>query len=155
MDRRGHLIIYTFLAAGLVLNCAWALDAFAQKLSPDALGEQWFCEKRLDGELFLRTELFFGLSKPTGPEVTEEEFQDFVDTEVTPRFPDGLTIFTGKGQFKDSTGNIIQEGSKVLILLYPFSQKGNRAVEQIRKAYKDLFQQESVLRVDEVMCVSF
>jgi hypothetical protein len=87
--------------------------------------------------------------------VTEEEFQHFVDTEVTPRFPDGLTLLTGTGQFKDSTGTIIQEGSKLLILLYPFNQKSNRAVEQIREAYKDTFQQESVLRVDEQSCVSF
>ena len=87
--------------------------------------------------------------------MTEEEFQHFVDTEVTPRFPDGLTLLTGTGQFKDSTGTIIQEGSKLLILLYPFNQKSNRAVEQIREAYKDTFQQESVLRVDEQSCVSF
>jgi Protein of unknown function (DUF3574) len=107
------------------------------------------------GELFSRTELFFGLSRSNGPDVTEEEFQHFVDTEVTPRFPDGLTLLTGTGQFKDSTGTIIQEGSKLLILLYPFNQKSNRAVEQIREAYKDTFQQESVLRVDEQSCVSF
>lgn len=103
----------------------------------------------------MRTELFFGLSRSNGPDVTEEEFQHFVDTEVTPRFPDGLTLLTGRGQFKGSTGTIIQEGSKVLILLYPFNQKSNRAVEQIREAYKDTFQQESVLRVDGQSCVSF
>src|ERR687895_1379921 len=155
MNKIRYVIVGISLAAGLVLNSAWALDISAQTDGQEALSERGFCEKRLHGELFSRTELFFGLSRSNGPDVTEEEFQHFVDTEVTPRFPDGLTLLTGTGQFKDSTGTIIQEGSKLLILLYPFNQKSNRAVEQIREAYKDTFQQESVLRVDEQSCVSF
>jgi hypothetical protein len=155
MNHMRRVIVGVFLAAGLVFDCAWAVDVSAQTRSLEALSEQWFCENRLHGELFLRTELFFGLSRASGPDVTEEEFQQFVDTEVTPRFPDGLTLLNAKGQFKNSTGIIIQEGSKVLILLYPFSQKSNKAIEQIRNAYKGAFQQETILRVDEIMCVSF
>jgi len=85
----------------------------------------------------------------------EPEFQNFIDTEVTPRFPDGLTVLSGIGQFRDSAGTIIQEGSKLLILLYPFNKKSNLAVEEIRTEYKEDFQQQSVLRVDEQSCVSF
>ena len=103
----------------------------------------------------MRTELFFGLSKPDNSEVTEAEFQHFIDTKVTPRFPDGLTLINAKGQFKDSVGTIIQEGSKLLILLYPFNKESSKAVEQIRTDYKNEFQQQSVLRVDEQSCVSF
>ncbi|MFH0352075.1 MAG: DUF3574 domain-containing protein [Chromatiales bacterium] len=54
-----------------------------------------------------------------------------------------LTLLSGTGQFKDSTGTIIQEGSKLLILLYPFNKESNRAVEKIREEYKKDFQQES------------
>ncbi len=149
------MIVGISLAAGLAFNNAWALDVSGQTGQQEALSERWFCEKRLDGELFSRTELFFGLSRSNGPDVTEEEFQGFVDIEVTPRFPDGLTLLTGTGQFKDSNGTIIQEGTKLLILLYPFSRRSNREVEQIREAYKETFQQESVLRGDEQLCVSF
>jgi Protein of unknown function (DUF3574) len=53
------------------------------------------------GDLFLRTELFFGPSKPEG-EVTEEEFQPFLAQHVTPRFPDGLTVVTGLGLFGEN-----------------------------------------------------
>ena len=155
MNQMRHVIVGVFLAAGLVLNSAWAMDISAQTYPIEALSEHRFCEKWLNGKLFSRTELIFGLSRSNGPDVTEEEFQHFVGTEVTPRFPDGLTLLTGRGQYKDSTGTIIQEWSKVLILFYHFNKKNNRAVEQIRKAYKDFFQQESVLRVDEQMCVSF
>ncbi|MGH8532000.1 MAG: DUF3574 domain-containing protein [Gammaproteobacteria bacterium] len=155
MNQMRHIMVAVSLAAGLALNSAWALDISAPKTHSGALSERRFCEKRLHGELFSRTELFFGLSRSSGPDVTEKAFQHFIDTEVTPRFPDGLTLLSGKGQFKDSTGTIIQEGSKLLILLYPFNKKSNRAVEKIREEYKKDFQQESVLRVDEQSCVSF
>ena len=66
---------------------------------------------------FLRTELFFGTAKPDGV-VTDEEF--FASSIViTPRFPDGLTLLKGDGQFRDEEGEIVKEESFVLILLYP------------------------------------
>jgi hypothetical protein len=45
-------------------------------------------QQRLVGEVFSRTELYFGSGKP-GPDVTRRQFDRFVDREVTPRFPDG------------------------------------------------------------------
>jgi hypothetical protein len=108
------------------------------------------------GELWRRTELFFGTSKPDGSAVTEEALNQFVDAEITPRFPDGLTALTGYGQFKNSAGVIIQEQSVMLILLYPPNMReANSRIEEIRSAYKEAFQQESVLRVDSFARVSF
>ena len=97
----------------------------------------------------------FGLSRSGGPDITEQEFKNFIDSKVTPRFPDGLTVLSGNGQFKDSTGTIVEEGSKLLILLYPFSLKSSKLVDAIRDDYKEFFQQESVLRIDDLSCVSF
>jgi hypothetical protein len=101
---------------------------------------------------FVRTELFFGTSRPDGlPPVTDEEFRSFLDQEITPRFPDGLTLVGALGQFRNSSGVIVQERSLLLILLYPAeTQKASsRRIERIRTIYKRLFQQESVLRVDD------
>jgi uncharacterized protein DUF3574 len=107
------------------------------------------------GELWHRTELYFGRNRPGG-EVTEEEFQHFLDVEVTKRFPDGLTLLSGLGQFREESGAITQEKSKILILLYPLTDRqANREIEEIRQAYKDQFQQSSVLRVDDFQRVSF
>jgi Protein of unknown function (DUF3574) len=39
-------------------------------------------------------------------EVSPEEFKGFLDIAVTPCFPDGLTLLTGKGQFRESDGQI-------------------------------------------------
>jgi hypothetical protein len=104
---------------------------------------------------FARTELFLGLSKPNGVEVNNAEFQQFLDREVTPRFPDGFTVISGQGQFKDASGVILKERSKLLILLYPISATSTQQIEQIRKAYVTAFQQQSVLRTDNLSCASF
>jgi hypothetical protein len=107
------------------------------------------------GDIWHRTELYFGRNRPGG-EVTEEEFQHFLDVEVTKRFPDGLTLLSGLGQFREESGAITQEKSKILILLYPLTdRRANGLIEEIRQAYKDQFQQSSVLRVDDLQRVSF
>ena len=127
----------------------------ARTAAYSAWSERKICERLIDGEIFARTELLFGLSRSDGPDITEQEFQTFIDLQVTPRFPEGLTLLGGNGQFQDSTGNIIQEGSKLLILLYPFGKDRSALVDEFRAEYISAFQQESVLRVDEHSCVSF
>jgi Protein of unknown function (DUF3574) len=113
------------------------------------------CQTKYKGKFFDRTELFFGLSKSDGAFITESEFQRFLDGEVTPLFSDGLTLLTGAGQFKNEQGTLSKEKSKLLILLYADSPDRNGAIEQIRQRYRDRFQQESVLRVDQQSCVLF
>ena len=57
-------------------------------------------DARLQTDPFIRTELFFGSERPNKPEVSDTEFKLFLDQEVTPRFPDGLTVLKGFGQFR-------------------------------------------------------
>ncbi len=103
------------------------------------------------GESWRRTELFFGGNRPDGSPVTPADFENFLDKEVTPAFPDGLTWLPAHGQWMGG-----KENSYELILLYPFSnRKANKDIEEIRTDYKKQFQQESVLRADSVEKVSF
>lgn len=107
-------------------------------------------------EVWARSELYFGTSKPNNEQVTEAEFSAFVDNQVTPRFPDGLTLLNGYGQFRTSAGVLVRETSYVLILFYPPQmQDANRRIQELRDIYKALFSQESVLRVDSFSFVSF
>jgi hypothetical protein len=109
-----------------------------------------------DAETWNRTELYFGMSKPDGTNVTTLEFREFLDREVSPRFPDGLTLLTGYGQYRSATGYIAKENSMVLILLYPNDMTdANENIEAIRNEYEKAFNQESVLRVDSLERVSF
>ena len=98
---------------------------------------------------FVRTELFFGSAAP-GDAVSEERFLAFLDAEVTPRFPDGLTLFRGHGRFTGKDGVLVKEEPYMVILLHPSEdfRASNQKIEDIRRVYKSQFRQESVLRVD-------
>jgi Protein of unknown function (DUF3574) len=102
------------------------------------------------GMWFTRTELFFGSLKPDGSVVSEEAFLGFLSAEITPRFPNGLTLLTGLGQFLTTQGVVHQEPSRLLILLYPVEEErdSSEKIEQIREQYKRMFRQEAVLRAD-------
>ncbi|SMD21794.1 DUF3574 domain-containing protein [Kibdelosporangium aridum] len=107
--------------------------------------------EKTPGESYKRTELYFGGSKPDGSVITPADFEQFVDKEVTPAFPDGLTWLEAHGQWMGG-----KEDSYVLILLYPYTKRtANRDIEEIRTDYKTQFQQQSVLRADSVERVSF
>ena len=143
-------------AASLVDSPAAPAQA-ASAASVVSAGQNTTVQQHTDapGELFRRTELYFGSQRPKGAPVTEGQFDRFVDKVVTPRFPDGLTQLTGEGQFNGSTGPI-EEKSFVVILFYPVDDKqADREIEEIREAYKDRFQQESVLRADSRDLISF
>ncbi len=107
-------------------------------------------------EVWTRTELYFGSDEHNGSAVSESDFVQFVDSEVTPKFPDGLTVLTGYGQFLDAEGIVEKERSMVLILFYPLTEfDANEKIARIRDRYKEKFNQESVLRVDSLSYVSF
>lgn len=110
------------------------------------------------GEPYVETQLFFGTARPDGgPAVTDRQFMAFVDKEVTPDFPDGLTIQSGRGQWRDASGTIEKERSYELILLYPRTEarSSDRRIEEIRRAYEKTFGQEAVGRVDGEARVDF
>lgn len=109
-----------------------------------------------DRESMAKVELYFGLNIPGGGQVEPEAWQAFLDREVTPRFPAGLTVDQVVGQWRDvATGEIIREPSRVLTLIYPPTPAAEHQIEAIRAAYRSEFRQDSVMRLDEAACVSF
>ncbi|MET9590317.1 DUF3574 domain-containing protein [Streptomyces sp. NPDC006516] len=110
------------------------------------------------GTAYVETRLFFGTERPDGgPDVTARQFRSFIDRQVTPAFPDGLTVQEGRGQWRDSHGVIERERSYELILLYPASEARTRdpQVERVRAAYEKAFAQDSVARLDERTLADF
>src|SRR5262245_59931895 len=140
----GLIVALGLLGGGGALGVA-LVDRPADPGADSSLGSR----PRAAGERFARTELFFGSSRPEG-EVTDAEFQQFLDGFVKPRFPDGLTLLAGVGQFRGADGIPVHERSRVLILLYPDDERGenSKRIEEIRAAYKSQFRQQSVLRSD-------
>jgi len=100
-----------------------------------------------------RVELLFGAVFNDGSPITARQWQDFLDQEVTPRFPAGLTAYEAYGQWQRADGQIEKSPSRVLAIWYEGDQSSR--IEAIREAYKKRFAQTSVMRVDGADCVSF
>jgi len=135
------------------LAAAFVAVAFA--LPAQAACPSFEFDPRLDnfrsaGDKYYRTELYFGRDKPDGSVVSDDEWKSFLDREVTSRFPDGFTTLDGAGQYRDKSGKIIKEPSKVAVFLYAKKDRktAGAKIDEIRAAYCKQFDQESVLRVD-------
>jgi hypothetical protein len=103
----------------------------------------------------LRTELYFGMSRRDGSEISEDEWQAFVRDEITPRFPDGLTVLSARGQWRDASGSVHRESSRVLVLIHQRGAEADSNIERIRKIYCERFAQDSVMRIDSPVRASF
>ena len=103
----------------------------------------------------VREELYFGRRIGTEGMVTDEEWSAFVDSVVTPRFPDGLTVMEASGQWRGENGVLVREPSKLIVLLHPGRPEHDRAIREIIDHYKRRFTQEAVLRVTTTAAVEF
>src|ERR1043165_1199386 len=106
------------------------------------------------GKPFVRSTLYFGLSRPAGS-ITDEEWTAFLRDEVTPRFPSGLTVWEADGQWRRPDQTIAHEKAKVLLLVHDTGAASKRAVNDLIVRYKDRFQQESVLWETANVCAAF
>lgn len=107
---------------------------------------------------WLDTKLYFGLGPVDTAEkgVTEAEWQEFLDKEVTPRFPAGLSVFDVYGQWlSKKTRTVKRIRSKMLVIDYPATKENAIKVEAIRAAWKQQTGDQSVLRVTHAADVSF
>jgi hypothetical protein len=103
----------------------------------------------------VRDVLYFGRNRPDGGKVTDDEWQAFLDQVVTPRFPDGLTVTSARGQWRGASGQVETEASQVLTLLHAGDANARRRVAGIADEYKRRFGQEAVLRERSAACVAF
>ena len=88
--------------------------------------------------------------------VSETQFLNFLDREITPRFPDGLTVYDARGQYRDSERNrIVREPSKVVMIVLPGKPEDMARLNEIADAYKKRFKQQSVGIVLRPACVMF
>ncbi|MGH7825351.1 MAG: DUF3574 domain-containing protein [Candidatus Binatia bacterium] len=102
----------------------------------------------------MRTTLYFGLARPAG-NVSEAEWQAFLREEVTPRFPEGLTVWEADGQWRRIDGSIGRERTKVLLIVHDTSPETLLALDSVVDRYKQVFRQQSVLWVTAPVCAAF
>ena len=141
-------VIGLVFSAGLVLGGAFGVRPAAQPAAQATLDQ---CGTA--SALQLRTTLYFGTARPKGS-VSELEWQLFLRDEVTARFPDGLTVWDAKGQWRTPAGTIDHESSKVLLLVHADTSQAREAVLAVIARYRKAFEQESVLWETARVCVA-
>jgi hypothetical protein len=102
----------------------------------------------------LQVDLYFGLATKNR-EVGEAEWAAFLNEEVTPRFPDGLSVVDVAGQYRNPAGHIARERSKLLVVVVLDAPAHVPKVQAIVDAYKKQFNQLTVLRVERAICAVF
>ena len=104
------------------------------------------------------TKLYFGLGPADAPEkgVSEAAWRDFLDKEVTSRFPAGLSVVDVYGQWQGKDEKAPERiRSKMLIIDYPNTADNDKRIEAIRAAWKQKTGDQSVMKVTQPADVSF
>jgi hypothetical protein len=96
-------------------------------------------------------ELLFGRSN-----VSDRNWDRFLTAEVTPRFPDGLTVYDARGQWRNpEIKTISRERTKVVMIAMPPGADNDARLQAVIEAYKTRFKQQSVGLILRPSCVSF
>jgi hypothetical protein len=104
----------------------------------------------------MRTDLYFGLSIPGGGKVSQEQWQRFSDSIVSPRFPEGYTEGDVAGKWRDTESHItITEHTKVLTFIGKKSKTRQMNLDSLIHIYKRQYQQQAVLRTDAKLRMQF
>jgi hypothetical protein len=91
--------------------------------------------------------LFFGQSIPGGGAVSEQDWTAFLRDVITPRFPQGLTVWKGEGQWLEAAGVLAREPVIVVEIVHAPGADLESSLAAISQEYKRRFRGEAVLRV--------
>ncbi len=127
--------------------------AAAVMLAPAAPGQQVVCPA--PGKAMLRAELHFGRNIGGRLAVGDRQWQTFLRRELTARFPDGLSVLDAQGQWRDRSGHIVHEPSKIVIVVVPDDAAARVRLDAAAAAYKKRFRQESVAVLTRPVCAEF
>ncbi len=122
----------TFCAAAIV--CAIGTTTSSSPGLSGGLG----CDRQVQARLF------FGLRGSAGF-VSEGEWALFLAETVTPRFPDGLTVFQANGQWRGRGSRLEQEPARVVEIVHDDSPDTRSRIDEIVTIYKARHQQQSVM----------
>jgi hypothetical protein len=106
-------------------------------------------------EPWLSVQLLYGRTRHDGTLITTAEWQDYLAKSVTPRFPDGLTVLDGSGQWLGRSGTITREPSTLVLIATPPRADLRARLDAVRHAYRTQFGQESVGLIITDACVMF
>src|SRR3954471_20131101 len=127
--RTALFLVHLVLAGGCSVSASLqppVAKAAATRPSPD----EW-----------VRTELYFGLSKRDGATVADADWNRFVDEQITPRFPDGFTVISAQGHYLQD-GQVAAEASRVVTILHRRAHDVDDRIDALVEDYVQRFGQD-------------
>ncbi|ATU73088.1 hypothetical protein SXCC_02275 [Gluconacetobacter sp. SXCC-1] len=123
---------------------------------PDAAAQPVPC-MGLQAEPQVEITLLFGQHRPDGGgRITTREWNTFMREVVTPRFPAGLTVLRGDGQWQNRvSGRVGREPSRIVWIVTPPAPDLQARLDTIRQVYRQRFAQQSVGLVVTAGCAAF
>ncbi|MDH3031660.1 DUF3574 domain-containing protein [Methylobacterium fujisawaense] len=103
----------------------------------------------------LRAQLLFGLSRPDGGLIPQRAFDRFLAERITPRFPDGLTVFSGRGQWRGPDGRRVHEAARIVLIVTAATPEAVAALRSVKEEYREHFAQGAVGLVLQRSCALF
>ena len=100
-------------------------------------------------------QLVFGRVDADGAAVSEAQFARFLEQEIGPRFPDGVTVVDAQGRWTPPAGTVIHGPSKMVMIVLRGDADESARLEAVRAAYRRRYNQPSVLRMISGACASF
>ena len=135
---------------------AQAVATVMLAIAPSGIAHAQMLECRGGQKAQQVAELTFGRRIVGHIAVSETQWIQFIDNEITPRFPEGLTVFDASGQWRDpTTKKIVRETSKIVLIVLPGNAEDLTRLNELAEIYKRRFKQQSVGMILRPACVSF
>lgn len=145
-------IIPPFLVfAAAVLPAAGPVHA--QPSAPASASPGWQASPWADS-VMIQTQLFFSLATSDGKGVSEQQFAQFMEEVIRPRFPDGMTVLDASGQGKGgATGTsgllaMMHANTKLVILVHPNTPDAQGKLNDIKAQYRSRFGAPDIFHLD-------
>jgi len=151
---RPRLLVCATLALFLC-GCAPRVRPIAPSTAPTLTGD---ASHPAQAQGWIEAKLYFGLGPADHPEqgIGEARWRLFLDREVTPRFPSGLTVLDAYGQWQGVQETAPERLHTKLVILYvPATPETRAKIDAIRSAWKKITGDQSVLLVTQPADVSF
>jgi hypothetical protein len=144
--RRRRSWAYGIVIGAICLMCMSLQSAWADPAQCEFPGQQQM----------LLVQLFMGLDMPDNGTVTAKAWNSFLASVVTPRFPDGFTVYDAYGQWwNQRSSSIVREQSKVILVVVADSQGARARILEVSEIYRRKFRQISVGIVSSRSCAAF
>lgn len=139
----GLIMIRAIAATALLLSLTGCISVTADRPAACPTGE---IHRQI-------AELVFGRNIGQTMGVSEADFTRFLDEEVSPRFPDGLTVSDSQGRWLYKGETFKEPGKRLTLILA--APDDRRKIGEIAQAYERRFHQDAVLTLIHPACVSF